>query len=764
MATYHLRVKNDNKPGGGKVSAKRHAEYILREDAKAHADYINREGNQSDKLDCVLKGNQLPTWAKGSAQKFFEAATRYEDKGNRRYKEIELSLPNELSLEQNLEIVNTFLKNHLANHYYAYAIHEKSGELSGERHPHVHIMFSERLIDDVERISERPAYKYFRRATKPLHGEQVASFERRREHGAPKDKKWHNKKYLFALREDFARIQNDVLKKNGFSIRVDHRTLKAQQVEAKENGDDFLAKLCKRMPEEHIGIVAAHKEGSLATKVKKYREAIQQKQHSLFQTDFNLKTTEEGETLFFVRQAESASRALMDSQDYKSANLDEESLRLLNQEIVAGLTRIRELKRDLVGSLRARHRAQKKYLSAADYQFIRDYESKLQQRLYLERILKEIVLSTWEYPEQKKALHYIELRINEKNSELLTYLAQQNSHYWAIQEKMQNPQRRKNTELVIHSLLQNDLNILSELKRISEEVLQKVTNMRNLLESYKTLKKNKTTFTLSEIRNRLREQYRYLKKQYEDAVDFKNFLMLKQVSPLTALRRAKNIFVHGGFDKLHSQQKSYEETLEQFERDKSHFLLWQLTFNSQKWASYGDRLRELYYLTKKKFYLAETERKLAETKIRLDKELTRLETLCETETAKEKIAFLAANFLFKNLKISQEYETAKKLVSDLSEKLQVAKKRFNTLNDNYSSLKKKSVYRVIQPVNDSAKNDTLNENELTGIIADALMGEHYAVELVARSNGNNLEMEKDWELMSELDKDEFIHKKIVREL
>ena len=288
--------------------------------------------------------------------------------------------------------------------------------------------------------------------------------------------------------------------------------------------------------------------------------------------------------------------------------------------------------------------------------------------------------------------------------------------------------------------------------------------MRNLLESYKTLKKNKTTFTLSEIRNRLREQYRYLKKQYEDAVDFKNFLMLKQVSPLTALRRAKNIFVHGGFDKLHSQQKSYEETLEQFERDKSHFLLWQLTFNSQKWASYGDRLRELYYLTKKKFYLAETERKLAETKIRLDKELTRLETLCETETAKEKIAFLAANFLFKNLKISQEYETAKKLVSDLSEKLQVAKKRFNTLNDNYSSLKKKSVYRVIQPVNDSAKNDTLNENELTGIIADALMGEHYAVELVARSNGNNLEMEKDWELMSELDKDEFIHKKIVREL
>ena len=203
MATYHLRVKDDTKSSGAKVSAKRHADYILREEGKAHADYINREGAQSDRNDCIFKGCQLPKWAKGSPQKFFSAATRYEDKGNCRYKEIELSLPNELSLEQNREILDRFIANHLANHYYAYAIHEKIGELSGERHPHVHIMFSERLIDDVERTSERPACKYFRRAAKPLRGEKVASFERRCQHGAPKDKKWHSKKFFFEMREDF---------------------------------------------------------------------------------------------------------------------------------------------------------------------------------------------------------------------------------------------------------------------------------------------------------------------------------------------------------------------------------------------------------------------------------------------------------------------------------------------------------------------------------------------------------------------------------
>lgn len=53
MATYHLRVKDDTKTSGTRVSAKRHVDYILREEGKAHADYINREGAQRNKDDCV---------------------------------------------------------------------------------------------------------------------------------------------------------------------------------------------------------------------------------------------------------------------------------------------------------------------------------------------------------------------------------------------------------------------------------------------------------------------------------------------------------------------------------------------------------------------------------------------------------------------------------------------------------------------------------------------------------------------------------------
>ena len=60
--------------------------------------------------------------------------------------------------------------------------------------------------------------------------------------------------------------------------------------------------------------------------------------------------------------------------------------------------------------------------------------------------------------------------------------------------------------------------------------------------------------------------------------------------------------------------------------------------------------------------------------------------------------------------------------------------------------------------------DTLSNNSMASLIADAILNDPEAVQLVARLDGNFLEMNKDWELMSELDKDELIRKKIIREL
>lgn len=86
-----------------------------------------------------------------------------------------------------------------------------------------------------------------------------------------------------------------------------------------------------------------------------------------------------------------------------------------------------------------------------------------------------------------------------------------------------------------------------------------------------------------------------------------------------------------------------------------------------------------------------------------------------------------------------------------------AKEQMNALEERIALDKVSTRYRV-------TVSDTLTNNQAASLIADAILFDPQVVQLVARSDGNNLEMEKDWELMSELDKDEFIRKKIIREL
>ena len=67
-------------------------------------------------------------------------------------------------------------------------------------------------------------------------------------------------------------------------------------------------------------------------------------------------------------------------------------------------------------------------------------------------------------------------------------------------------------------------------------------------------------------------------------------------------------------------------------------------------------------------------------------------------------------------------------------------------------------YKVVSP------NDSATKDSVVSLIADAILMEPQAVQLVARFGDNNLETEKDWEMMSDFEKEEFLRKKIVREL
>ncbi|MBR0289863.1 MAG: MobA/MobL family protein [Selenomonadaceae bacterium] len=126
--------------------------HIEKTNAQSHIEYINRERAYENRGACIFHAHRLPKWAQDNPKKFFQAADKYEGIGHRRYVEIEFALPNELkTVEQYRQIIDAFIAKHLNDHYFVYAIHDKIGMLSGQRHPHVHIMFSERQIGDVKK-------------------------------------------------------------------------------------------------------------------------------------------------------------------------------------------------------------------------------------------------------------------------------------------------------------------------------------------------------------------------------------------------------------------------------------------------------------------------------------------------------------------------------------------------------------------------------------------------------------------------------------
>lgn len=202
MAHYHLHVRSGPKGKGAE-----------------HVQYIERGGRfKTEKYGEIgesERGN-LPEWARGSAARFFAAADSHERANGNAYREFEMALPRELSELQRGQLVREFVAEQIGQrHAYAWAIHEPQGH-----NPHVHVMFSERLLDGIERGPEH----YFKRANKkqPELGGQLKS-----DRFTGKD----GPEAVQALRVRWSEMQNQALERAGVETRVDHRSLAAQGIE-----------------------------------------------------------------------------------------------------------------------------------------------------------------------------------------------------------------------------------------------------------------------------------------------------------------------------------------------------------------------------------------------------------------------------------------------------------------------------------------------------------------------------------------------------
>ena len=104
----------------------------------------------------------LPDWS-AKPTDFFAAADLYERKDGNAYTEFEIALPSELTLEENIKLVQRFVEENVGNNKaYCFAIHEKNAALDNDkRQPHAHIMFSERIIENKQNV--KPDYQVFKK-------------------------------------------------------------------------------------------------------------------------------------------------------------------------------------------------------------------------------------------------------------------------------------------------------------------------------------------------------------------------------------------------------------------------------------------------------------------------------------------------------------------------------------------------------------------------------------------------------------------------
>ena len=758
-----LRYKDVDYPDRKKFAldtTKKILQHIAKTNAQSHLEYINRERAYENRGACIFHTHRLPKWAKNDPKKFFQAADIYEGVGHRRYVEIEFALPNELTtVEQFRQIIDAFIAKHLSDHYYAYAIHDKIGMLSGQHHPHVHIMFSERLIDDVEKIKERSANAFFLYPARKKKDGSLPSFEEKWERGAPKNRKWCNHQYVTELRADFAQIQNAVLEQNGFSIRVDHRSLKAQKKEAEQNGDSSLARLFSRVPEKYIGVISCQDyEEPRLERLKIFRGLRERHFDLVMKLDSSTKEADELEIKDDVQFVHSRLKALIKSKEYSEQKFSDPHLVDLKNKMLTAVAQVNKWKRAIISQHDAELQAKLEYMTKSERELWLKYFEILAQKKHLELFLQTLKNPDESDKEETRAFAQIASGVKNQIADLDSSLSSMKKSVEDIRRRLEQPDCRNNILLVTHQILQANTYARKMLKRTNIDLDKVIDDLRNALFA-QYLEEPQTTFKTREIYDLIRRQYRILKKEHENLFADKFHLQRQVISPQHAIAMAKNIFVHGDFKRLREDFRRYKKDEQRLAQKSLAYNQEEKQLQTRNWSllPHSTFLQQQYYLTKQRTLLELEKNRLDKIKFSLQNKQVELEKLCQEHEAARKIEMITAGILRKNYKFVRQLEEIETRIKELIPRINHAKEQMNALEKRIALDKVNTRYRV-------TISDTLPNIKAASLIADAILFDPQAVQLVARSNGNNLEMEKDWELMSELDKDELLDKKIVREL
>lgn len=238
MALYHFtNTPHAKGRNGQKINTRAHYDYICRQGL-----YAKIKGKEED-LVFSMSGN-MPEWAEKPGD-FWEAAEENRRTNGRAYREIRLGLQEELSLEDNIALVEEFLeKSGIGeNHAFSYAIHDKVAAFDEEhRNIHCHLMFSEKIIE-----KDRPLDRdmYFKQYSVNQYGEACS--------GYLADRYYQSQKGTVEMRQMWADIVNRKFKELGIDKEISEKTLSAQREELLSQGKLEEAEKLNRIPAPHLG-------------------------------------------------------------------------------------------------------------------------------------------------------------------------------------------------------------------------------------------------------------------------------------------------------------------------------------------------------------------------------------------------------------------------------------------------------------------------------------------------------------------------------
>ena len=487
--------------------------------------------------------------------------------------------------------------------------------------------------------------------------------------------------------------------------------------------------------------------------MKKFRNLRRQHFDLIFKTDSAEKEIEEMETKEEVQKALLKARKFINSDDFLAQNFDSKKFQDLKEKVLFEIEEVNRWKRAIISQHNAEEKAKLEYLSPQERKIWHQYFEMLAQKKQIEKFLEKIT-----QPENNAINAYEEVRHGAK-IKLLAILSSANSlkkSVEEIQKKLETPDCKKNIQLVTHQILQKNTYARKMLKLKSEKLDLAVDELKDAI-FYQSLS-DKDYYKTREVYNILRHQYFSLKNDYEKNLDLKYSYRQKIISPIRAIKMAKNIFVNGDWKKYRASLQKLQKDSEKLAKNQEVFNKREMIFKSTDWTpeNHATFLLEKYSLTKEKLRLEIEIKRLNDLKLSLEKQKLELEEVCNKPESVRQIQLIAAGILRKNHKFVDKFEELNKKVKSISKQLKHTKTQIDIVELQQKSERRTTYYQVLE--------SKYSDKRAAALIADALLREPHAAQLVARSYGNNLEMEKTWELMSDLYKDELLHQRIFCDL